>query len=152
MRISLGIDVHWKKPWQKISRFCTMMNNIPNCNCVHCWPNPRLRYLVTTTFSRKYILTKIFACTPILGEKWKSVHVWRFLENGAIMMFFIPRTDRNKCQLELCALLPIATRDFFLRAEKLIFFLFCMEVKNLSIIFHGPRVTESYKIRNFEIS
>jgi hypothetical protein len=24
-----------------------------------------------------------------------------------------------------------------------------MEVKNLSIIFHGPRVTESYKIRNF---
>jgi hypothetical protein len=39
-----------------------------------------------------------------------------------------------------------------LRAEKLIFFLFCMEQKNLSIIFHGPRVTESYKIRNFEIS
>ena len=93
-----------KIPREKNSRFCMMMNNIPNCNGVLCWPKRVRRFLVTTTFSRKYILTKIFACTPILREKWKSVHVWRFLENAAIRLSKIPRRDRNKYQLELCAL------------------------------------------------
>ena len=109
----LGIDVHRKIPPQKISRFCMMMNNIPNCNCVLCWPKRVRRFLVTTTFSRKYILTKIFACTPILREKWKSVHVWRFLENAAIKLSKIPRRDRNKYQLELCALVWKVTTFFF---------------------------------------
>ena len=95
-----------------------MMNNTPNCNGMQCWSNILGRYLVTTTFSRKYILTKIFACTPILREKWKSVHVWRFLENAAIRLSKIPRRDRNKYQLELCALVEKVAVDFFFEGQK----------------------------------
>jgi hypothetical protein len=46
----------------------------------------------------------------------------------------IPRRDRNKCQLELCALLQRSTLDCFLGRKTDIFF-FCMEQKNPSVFY-----------------
>ena len=98
----LGIDVHRKIPPQKISRFCMMMNNIPNCNCVLCWPKRVRRFLVTTTFSRKYILTKIFACTPILRETIKSVRKGRVKKNWTVKILEISQAAFNWVKHDVC--------------------------------------------------
>ena len=98
----LGIDVHREIPCEKISRFCMMMNNIPNCNGMQCWSNILGRFLVTTTFSRKYILTKIFACTPILRETIKSVRKGRLKKIGPYKIWEISQAAFNWVKHDVC--------------------------------------------------